>query len=42
MATGSEDQGPTLQLLFTSGWEAQKRVEAGDIKTEEKKVGWYL
>ena len=34
----SADDGPTLQLLFTEGWEAQKKVEAGRLSAEEKKV----
>lgn len=38
MAELAEDEGPTLQLLFTEGWEAQKKVETGDLSTEENKV----
>jgi hypothetical protein len=31
-------EGATLQVLFTEGWEAQKKVEAGSLSAEEKKV----
>ena len=34
----SAGEGPTLQLLFTEGWEAQKKVETGSLSAEEKKV----
>ena len=34
----SAGEGPTLQLLFTEGWEAQKKMEDGKISAGEKKV----
>lgn len=34
----SAREGPTLQLLFTEGWEAQKKVETGSLSAEERKV----
>ena len=38
MMAESAGDGPTLHLLFTEGWEAQKTVEAGLMSAEEKKV----
>ena len=34
----SAGEGPTMQLLFTEGWEAQKKVETVSLSVEEKKV----
>lgn len=34
----SAGEGPTLQLLFTEGWEAQKKAETGSLSAEEKTV----